>query len=78
MTPERPSAVWLITQREVKSRVLSKAFLVGLAVTVAIIFGIFGIISVIDQDEPINLGVVGTAPAGAVENLDVICLLYHI
>lgn len=72
MNPENHSAVWLITQREIKSRVLSKAFLVGLAVTVAIIFGIFGIISVIDQDEPVNLGVVGAAPLGAVENLDVI------
>ncbi len=72
MTTDRPSAVWLITRREITSRVFSKAFLIGLGTTVVIIFGIFGIVSLIDQDDPVNLGVVGPTPAGAVENLELI------
>ncbi len=72
MTAIRPAALWLITRREIRSRVLSKSFLVGLLVTVVVIFGVFGIVSLIGEDDPINLGVVGEAPTGAIENLELI------
>lgn len=75
MTSDRPSALWLITRREIQSRLLSKAFLVGLSVTVIVIFGIFGIVSLVNQDSPINVGLVGDAPPGALENLEAIASL---
>ncbi len=62
----------LITRREIRSRVLSKAFLVGLLVTVLVIFGVFGIAAAVSSDDPIRVGLVGQQPEGARENLEII------
>lgn len=68
-------AIRLIARRELQARLLSKAFLVSLAVTVAIVFGAFGIGALLGDDDPVRIGVVGTQPAQAAANLEAIAEL---
>ncbi|MEM9133939.1 MAG: ABC transporter permease [Actinomycetota bacterium] len=60
-------AIPLVVGREIRSRILSRPFLIGLATTVVMLFGVFGVISVIDRDDPTRIGLLGGQPAGATE-----------
>ena len=62
-------AVGLMTRRELRARLLSKAFLISIAVSIAIVFGIFGIGALLDDDDPVRLGTVGEQPATAAQNV---------
>ena len=70
MTPW--SATKIIAQREIRSRVFSRPFLVGLLTTVGLIFGGFGLASVINSDDPVRIGLVGDQPANATLALEAI------
>ncbi|MEZ5218406.1 MAG: hypothetical protein R2705_11450 [Ilumatobacteraceae bacterium] len=63
-------AVWLMTRREFVTRVRSKAFIIGLVTTVALIFGAFGLSTLVGGNDPIRLGLVGDQPAGVTDRLD--------
>lgn len=63
-------AIPLVVGREIRSRILSRPFLIGLATTVVMLVGVFGVISVIDRDEPIRIGLLGAQPAGATEAVE--------
>lgn len=63
-------AIALVTRREVRSRLTSRAFTVGLATTVALIFAVFGLGSVFGSDDPARIGLVGQQPDGAVLGLE--------
>jgi ABC-2 type transport system permease protein len=65
-------AVRLIARRELQARLLSKAFLISTLGTIAVIFGVFGIGSLLASDDPVRIGLVGEQPAGAVANLEAI------
>lgn len=65
-------AIALVGRREVRSRLGSRAFVVGLATTVALIFGVFGLGTYFGGDEPLRIGLVGEQPAGAVTGLDAV------
>ena len=61
-------ALWLVTRRELRTRVVSRTFLIGLGVTVALIFGVFGMGSVLGgDDDPIEIAVTGSAPANTAD-----------
>ncbi len=66
------NATSMIAMREIRSRVLSKPFLVGLLVTVALIFGGFAIASIVGSEDPVRIGLVGDQPAGATDALTAI------
>lgn len=75
--PEVPStrlasrrAIALVSRREVRSRLTSRAFTVGLATTVALIFVVFGLGSVFGSDDPARIGLVGQQPDGALLGLE--------
>ncbi len=67
---ESRRAIALVGRREVRSRVASRSFIVGLVTTVVLIFAVFGLGSYFASDEPVRLGLVGDQPAGAIEGLD--------
>ncbi len=68
MSPRR--IVWLIARRELRARLFSRAFLIGLAVIVVLISAVSLLGALVDDsDEPIRIGLVGDQPSGAVENL---------
>lgn len=62
-------AIRLITRREISSRLLSRSFLGGLAATVVLIFGAFGLGSLFGGDDEVTIGLTGTQPPGAIEAL---------
>lgn len=62
-------AVRLVARREVRTRLLSKPFVVGLLTTVLVIFGAFGLGSLIGNDDPVRIGLVGDHPAGVEDRL---------
>lgn len=72
---ESRRAIALVARRELQARLLSKAFVVSLAVTVAIVFGVFGIGSLLGDDDPVRIGIVGDAPAAAEDGLAQIAAL---
>lgn len=65
-------AIPLVMSREIRSRILSRPFLIGLATTVVMLFGVFGVISLLDRDEPTRIGLLGEQPAGATEAVEVL------
>ena len=68
-------AVWLMTRREFVTRVRSKAFIIGLVTTVALIFGAFGLSTLVGGNDPIRLGLVGDQPAGVTDRLDALATI---
>ena len=70
-TVDATRAIGLISRREIRSRLLSKAFLGGVITTVALIFGVFALGSIFGGDDEVHVGLVGTQPAGAVPALEV-------
>ncbi|MEM7285737.1 MAG: hypothetical protein AAF480_05245, partial [Actinomycetota bacterium] len=74
-TLESSRAIALIAKREMRSRLLSKAFVVGLVTTVALIIGIFALGSIFGGDDPVRIGLVGQQPAGAVESIETVAEL---
>jgi ABC-2 type transport system permease protein len=71
-------AVRLIARRELQARLLSKAFLVSLGVTIAIVFGAFGISALLGGGDPVRIGLVGAQPAQAATNVEAIADLQGI
>ncbi len=69
---ESRRAIALVGRREVRSRIGSRAFIVGLATTVALIFGVFGLGTYFSGDDPLQIGLVGEQPVGAVSGLDAV------
>lgn len=62
--------LWLIMRREIRARLFSRAFVVGLAVIMILITLVTFIGSALnDDDDPILLGVVGQQPIGATVTL---------
>ena len=68
MSPRR--IIWLIARRELRARLFSRAFLIGLAVIVVLITAVSLLGALVDDsDDPLRIGVVGDQPAGALDNL---------
>lgn len=74
-TLESSRAIALISKREVRSRVFSKAFVAGLLTTVALIFGVFALGAIFGGDDPVRIGVVGDQPQGAVASIEQVAAL---
>ncbi len=68
-------ATSIIARREIRSRVFSRPFLVGLAATVLLIFAVFGLGRLLGDDDPTRIGLVGDQPQSAVEALEAIAEL---
>ncbi len=60
-------AIPLVLIREIRSRIVSAPFLISLATTVLMIFGLFGVIRVLDSEDPVRIGLVGLQPDGAAD-----------
>jgi ABC-2 type transport system permease protein len=69
-TLDSARAIRLITRREISSRLLSKPFVAGVAATVVLIFGAFGLGTLIGGDDEVTIGLTGDQPGGAVEGLE--------
>lgn len=67
---ESRRAIVLVGRREVRSRLASRSFVVGLATTVALIFGVFGLASYFGGDDAARIGLVGQQPPGSLVGLD--------
>ncbi len=66
-------ALWLVTRRELRTRVVSRTFLIGLLITVALIFGVFGMGSVLGgDDDPIKIAVTGSAPPNTADFIELL------
>lgn len=63
-------ALRLISRREVLSRITSKAFIGGILTTVTLVFAVFGLGKLLNDDDPVRVGLVGDQPAGAAEVLE--------
>jgi ABC-2 type transport system permease protein len=61
----------LVTRRELLERGRSRAFIVSVVISIAIVVGAVFLPSLIGQTAPQHLGIVGTAPAGLVDTLQV-------
>lgn len=66
----RGRAVWLVMRREMNQRLLSKAFLIAQVTTVGLIFAIFGLVTFLDNDDPVRVGLVGDQPTNAEMTLE--------
>lgn len=63
-------AIRLVAEREIRTRVLSKPFLGGLAVSVALVLLGFVLATALGNDDPTRLGLVGDEPPSAVATLE--------
>lgn len=59
------AAISLVARREIRARLFSKAFIIGLGVTSSLIVLAFVLASVFGGDDPTRLGLVGEQPAAA-------------
>lgn len=66
----RGRAVWLVMRREMKQRLFSKTFLIGQLTTVGLIFAVFGLVTFLENDDPLQIGLVGDQPAGVEMSLE--------
>ncbi len=57
-------------RREMNQRLLSKAFLIAQVTTVGLIFAIFGLVTFLDNDDPVRVGLVGDQPTNAEMTLE--------
>ncbi|MEM9561907.1 MAG: ABC transporter permease [Actinomycetota bacterium] len=62
--------VWLVMRRELRARLFSRAFVIGLAVIVVLISAVSFLSAALDDDAPIRLGLAGEQPSGAVATLE--------
>lgn len=64
------AAITLVARRELRARLLSKPFLVGLIVIVVFILAGFGLASWFGREQPTTIGLIGDQPAAALVILE--------
>lgn len=65
-------ATRLVMRRELGARLFSRSFVIAQISTAALIFGVFGLGSLLGDDDPIRIGTLGQQPATAVDSLEVL------
>ncbi|MEL7157316.1 MAG: hypothetical protein AAFN30_12030, partial [Actinomycetota bacterium] len=68
-------AIPLIVSREIRSRLLSRPFVIGLLTTVVMVFGVFGVVSLLDRDDPTRIGLLGAQPPGVETTIEALAAI---